>query len=81
MEGAGGNVDSNQPNMIAVTSTVSRLSLGISKHEEFVEGKHLEADKEWNPDECASKATNQMDWYLIRVCSRPSSARISLNYF
>lgn len=66
MEGAGGNVDSNQPKMIAVTSTVSRLSLGISIRENFVEGKHLEADKAWDSDECVWKARNQMDWYLIR---------------
>jgi hypothetical protein len=72
MEGAGGNVDSDQPNMIAVTSTVSRLSLGISHTEPFIEGTHLVSDKQWDSDECEWKAINQMDWYLKRVCPRPS---------
>jgi len=66
MEGAGGKANLDQPNMMAVTSTVSRLSLGISLYRTFVEGEHLVADKEWNADECAWKAMNQMDWYLKR---------------
>ncbi len=72
MEGAGGKSDP-QPNMISVTSTVSRLSFGIGFRAIFEEGNHLDVDKEWDDDECVWKAANQMDWYLKRVrAPRPS---------
>lgn len=67
MEGAGGNVDSDQPNMISVTSTVSRLSLGLSYKAPFKEKVHDPADKEWDSHECEWKARNQMDWFLKKV--------------
>jgi hypothetical protein len=69
MEGAGGNADANQPNIIAVTSTVSRFSLGVKIRVPFVEGKHLEEDKEWDECECEWKARSQMEWYLEKVCT------------
>ncbi|KAH9212086.1 hypothetical protein DL95DRAFT_464318 [Leptodontidium sp. 2 PMI_412] len=66
MEGAGGNVGEDEPNMISITSTVSRLSFGIVKYVPYVAGQHLDADRVWDMHECKWMASNQMDWYLKR---------------
>lgn len=71
MEGAGGNVGEDEPNMISITSTVSRLSFGIVKYVPYVAGQHLDADRVWDMHECKWMASNQMDWYLKRVWAPP----------
>ncbi|KAF4627514.1 hypothetical protein G7Y89_g10639 [Cudoniella acicularis] len=51
---------------ILVTSTISRINLGLVHHTPFKEGQHLEEDKKWFEDEGEYKAENQMQWYLKR---------------
>ena len=53
---------------ISVTSTIARQSFGTAKWVPFIEGVHLDADKEWDDDEGEWKANNQMDWFLKKVC-------------
>ncbi|KUJ09099.1 actin-like ATPase domain-containing protein [Mollisia scopiformis] len=65
MEGAGGKFD-HQPNMISITSTISRSSFGTIFRAKFEAGKHLEYEKVWDNNECEYKAENQMAWYLKR---------------
>lgn len=52
---------------ITVISTISRASYGIKFSEEFEEGKHLEEDKKWDPEEGKLMAKSQMKWYLKKV--------------
>jgi len=53
---------------IMISSTVSRASFGNVFRSTFDATEHLEEDKEWSSDEHEWKATNQMRWYLKRVC-------------
>lgn len=51
-----------------VTSTISRTNLGLKFTAAFDKTKHLEEDKKWCEHEHIWEATNQVQWYLKRVC-------------
>jgi len=49
-----------------VTNHIAKYNYGISCRRPWVEGEHLENDKQWDANECAWKANNQMSWYIKR---------------
>ncbi|KAF7559162.1 hypothetical protein G7046_g4998 [Stylonectria norvegica] len=49
---------------IKVEARISRLSYGIEYQTPWVQGKHLEIDREWDQLEQAWFATDQMEWFL-----------------
>ncbi|KAM0346552.1 hypothetical protein ACHAO7_011748 [Fusarium culmorum] len=49
---------------VTVTSTISRLSLGVSYRTEFDEDIHNEKDKYWDHDEESYQVAGLLDWYI-----------------
>ncbi|KAL4908449.1 hypothetical protein BDW74DRAFT_175131 [Aspergillus multicolor] len=47
-----------------ITSTISRVSLGVSMSVNSISGVHKLKDRYWDEKEGMMKARNQMDWYL-----------------
>ena len=51
-----------------MTSTISRVNVGIKYNAEFDEKIHLDEDRKWCEHEGIYRAKNQLQWYLKRVC-------------
>ena len=49
-----------------VVNHISKYAYGISCRRPWIEGEHVEEDKQWDSNECAWKANNQMSWYIHR---------------
>lgn len=56
--------------VLSVVSTIARQSLGVAYSPLFDESRHLEKDRDWDGDEGVWRASNQMMWYLQKVCRR-----------
>jgi hypothetical protein len=61
---------------VTITSTLSRLSLGVVTKRPFDEDIHAVADRYWDDEEDCYYVNGVMNWYIKKVCSPESRSTL-----